>query len=101
MQVGILAPMDVHSDDGAEGLARVVGRALRLAREKRGLSQEHLAMDAGYTREYIGLLERGRKNLTLLAVFRLAQVLAIAPSELVRDVEEELRAQAKLPPTGC
>jgi len=51
------------------------------------LSHERLALESDYSREYISLLERGRKSPSLGAVFRLAQVLAIPPSELVQRAE--------------
>ena len=63
------------------------GQILRATREERHLSQERLALESGYSREYISMLERGRKNPSLLVIFRLARVLAISPSELVRRAE--------------
>ena len=63
------------------------GQVLRAMREERQLSQEHLGLESGYSREYISMLERSRKNPSLLVIFRLARVLAISPSELVRRAE--------------
>ena len=39
-----------------------LGEILRQLRKKRGLSQEELALESGYHRTYISLLERGQKN---------------------------------------
>ena len=63
------------------------GQILRAMREERQLSQERLALESGYSREYVSMIERGHRNPTLVAIFRLAQVLAISPSELVRRTE--------------
>lgn len=63
------------------------GAVLRAMREERGWSQERLALDSGYSREYISMIERGRKNLTLVALFRLARALAVPATELVRRTE--------------
>lgn len=64
------------------------GEVLREYRRQRGMSQEELALDSGYSRNYVGLLEAGKKSPTLTAISRLAQVLKVAPSELVRKAEE-------------
>ncbi len=75
---------------GADGPAtpeEAFGATLRALREERGLSQEALAFDSGYHHTYIGLLERGRKSPSLGTLYRLAQALGIAPSELLRRAE--------------
>ncbi len=74
-------------DDSRMTPEQAFGRVLRAVREERHLSQEYLALESGYSREYISMLERGRKSPSLGAVFRLAQVLAVPPSELVRRTE--------------
>lgn len=44
-----------------QGSTRRLGRALRMARDNQGLSQEDLAGNAGVSRTYIGEIERGEK----------------------------------------
>jgi transcriptional regulator with XRE-family HTH domain len=56
-------------------------RALRLAR---GVSQEELADLAGIDRTYVSGVERGRRNICLLNIYRLAQALEVEPAELLR-----------------
>lgn len=63
------------------------GRVLRALRQERGFSQEALALDSGYDRTYIGLLEQGRRSPSLGAIYRLARALAVAPSDVLRRVE--------------
>jgi transcriptional regulator with XRE-family HTH domain len=70
---------------------RIFGRVLQELRLERGLSQEGLALDSGYHRTYISLLERGRNVPSLRTIFRLASVLQVAPSELVHRVEVRMR----------
>ncbi|HET8630492.1 MAG TPA: helix-turn-helix transcriptional regulator [Thermomicrobiales bacterium] len=79
--------MERGTQGGPTTPAVAVGRALRTAREARGLSQEQLALASGYSRYYVGLLEQGRRNATVLALFRLGRVLELAPSELLRRAE--------------
>ena len=64
------------------------GAVLRECRRHRGLSQEELGFESGYSRNYIGLLEAGKKSPTLATISRLAEALQLQPSELVRRAEE-------------
>jgi transcriptional regulator with XRE-family HTH domain len=59
------------------------GQVLREARRERGVSQEQLAFDSGYHRNFIGLLERGLRSPSLSTIFRLAAVLGMTPVELI------------------
>jgi transcriptional regulator with XRE-family HTH domain len=63
------------------------GRAVRAAREKRGMSQLALARHAALSRSYLWGLERGDRNPTLGTIAELATVLGMLPSELVREAE--------------
>ncbi len=62
---------------------KAVGVALRECRKEIGLSQEALAVDASVERSYLGAIERGEVNVTLLVVARLCRALNIKPSELL------------------
>ena len=64
-------------------LVRLFGRNLRAARQRAALSQEALAEHAGLHPTYIGLVERGQRNISLVSVERLAKALAVAPWELL------------------
>ena len=57
------------------------GSRLREERHKRGLSQEELAEIAGLHRTYIGMIERGEKNITLENIERLANALKVKISD--------------------
>jgi transcriptional regulator with XRE-family HTH domain len=59
------------------------GQKVRTERQKRGLSQEDLAEKAGVHRTYIGMIERGEKNITLLNIEKLAKALGIALDKLM------------------
>ncbi len=69
------------------GLERLFGRMLQELRTERGLSQEKLGFESDYHRTYISQLERGQKNPSLKAIFRLAEALGIRPSEMIRRIE--------------
>lgn len=51
------------------------GRRVRAAREARGWTQEDLADEAELDRTYIGGIERGQRNVAILALNKLADAL--------------------------
>ena len=72
------------ADEGALDPRVVFGLRLRELRRARGLSQEELADAAGLDRTYVSSCERGHRNISLLNIYRLAEALAVEPSELLR-----------------
>jgi transcriptional regulator with XRE-family HTH domain len=68
---------------GTKTIPQAFGEVLRDSRTKAGISQENLAFKADLDRTYISLLERGLRQPTLETVFRLADVLGMAPATLV------------------
>ena len=67
------------------------GEAVRERRHRIGLSQEELADVCGLHRTYVGGIERGERNLSLLNMARIAAALRICLSQLVVAMEERLR----------
>ncbi len=57
------------------------GKALRVLRERRGISQEKLAESANLHRNMVGLLERGRRNPSLATIVKLAKALRVEPAK--------------------
>lgn len=65
-------------------LPKILGRNVREARHRAGLSQEQLAFEAGMKRSYVSDLERGTRNPSVKAMGRLAVALAVDPADLLR-----------------
>lgn len=61
------------------------GLAVRTYREALNLTQEQLAGKAGIHRTYIGGIERGERNPTLLMIHRLAGALGISAVRLFEE----------------
>ncbi len=61
------------------------GEHLRSVRAAQGLSQEELADLSGLNRTYVGSVERGERNVSLLNIYKLATALGVAPSTLLDD----------------
>ena len=60
------------------------GQRLRALRLARGLSQEELSAAACLDRTYISSCERGKRNVSLENIYRLARALRVEPSEMLR-----------------
>ena len=62
------------------------GRAVRSRREKLGVSQEEFADMCGLDRTYVGGVERGERNLSLINIEKIAQTFKVSLSDLFRGV---------------
>lgn len=60
-------------------------------RKEKGISQEALALESGFDRTYVSLIERGVKSPTIRAVMRMASVLNVPASEIVAAMEQKLK----------
>jgi len=69
---------------GPEQPQSALGEAIRSLREKRGLTQERLAQDAGVTTGTISLLERGQSNPAWGTVKAIAGGLGVEVVEVAR-----------------
>jgi transcriptional regulator with XRE-family HTH domain len=72
--------LDRHSEDA------FWPNPIRARRERAGLSQEQLAEKADFTRNYIGMIERAEKKVTLETLARIAKALRVRLRDLVQDV---------------
>jgi transcriptional regulator with XRE-family HTH domain len=61
-----------------------LGNALRVVREKQGISQERLALAAEIDRSYYSAIERGEFNVTLAALLKVASGLGVPASTLLK-----------------
>jgi len=62
----------------------IVGKNVRRIRQQRRMTQEKLAFEADLDLTYIGGIERGRRNPSLLAMARIAEALSPARQALER-----------------
>lgn len=62
-----------------------LGRIIRERRQSLGWSQEDLGFEAGLHRTYIGVVERGEKNISLKNLVLLAETLQTKASDLLRE----------------
>jgi transcriptional regulator with XRE-family HTH domain len=77
---GMAKPSPTHAGDK---VLVNLGDAIRLARAEKGLSQEALAVDAELDRSYVGGIERGEHNLTIMNLQKIATALGTRISSLL------------------
>ena len=66
---------------------QVFGERVRARRQDLGLSQEALAAQAGIHWTFLGQIERGRRNLNLHNLLKVAAGLGVDPGELVQNLQ--------------
>jgi len=62
------------------------GKAVRGRRQKLGASQEEFADMCGLDRTYMGGIERGERNLSLINIEKIARAFSVSLAELFRGV---------------
>jgi transcriptional regulator with XRE-family HTH domain len=62
----------------------IVGSNVRRLRKAAGLTQEQLAFEAKIDLTYVGGIERGRRNPSVLVLGRIAHILNAEPADLLK-----------------
>ncbi len=71
----------------------ICAQNVRELRMERGFSQEELAYRAGLHRTYVGAVELGERNITLLNAQRIAEALGVSLDRCVRLNDEQRKKQ--------
>ena len=69
------------------GPEKAFGEVLRAQRKKVGLSQERLALEGGFDRTTISLMERGLTSPTLRTMTRLCKLIRLTLTQLAAQIE--------------
>ena len=62
------------------------GSVIKARRDDLDISQEELAERAKLHRTYVGGIEQGRRNLSLLNIIKLSEALDLAPEDIFRQM---------------
>lgn len=77
--------------DNKESLQEYIGKSVRARRILKGLTMEQLAEEADLDDTFIGEVERGMSNISVLTLFKLAAGLDLRdPCELLSDAKREV-----------
>ncbi len=61
----------------------ILGKNVRRLRQQKGLTQEELAFEAKIDLTYVGGIERGKRNPSLIVMARIADALSVPLTRLV------------------
>lgn len=75
-----------------EALAKAFGKVVRRRRAALGFSQEGFAFECGLHRTFMGVIEQGKRNVSMATLFKIAAGLKTSASDLVAEVEGEISA---------
>ncbi len=64
-----------------------LGGNVRALRQAKGLSQEELALEAGLDRTYMGGIERGERNVSVLNLCKVAVALELPAAALLEGID--------------
>lgn len=66
----------------SDELLKAIGAKVRSIREARGVSQEGFARNVGMDRSYMGKIERGTQNISVVTAAKIAAALGVSLAEL-------------------
>lgn len=69
----------------------LIGQVIRRKRTQKGMTQELLSGLAGIARTHLTMIENGTKQANFETLWRIALALNMKPSELVEEIEKELK----------
>ena len=74
--------MDLNVDGDVKA---AFGRRVRGLRKREGLSQEQLALKCGLDRTYVGGVERGERNISIVNIDKIARAIGLPLRDLFDD----------------
>lgn len=66
---------------------KLLGEEIRTRREARGLTQDELAARAGLSRYFVGLVELGKRNVSIISLEAITSTLGVSLADVFIAVE--------------
>lgn len=63
-------------------IRKAFGERVRTLRKRKGFAQETLALECGLDRTYIGGVERGERNISLVNIHKISDALGVEVKEM-------------------
>jgi len=80
-----------------ENLLLEIGQRIRFFREKKGWSQEELAFSCALHRTYIGAVERGERNISILSLQKIALAMGLQIRDFFSNPDEDNKIAKAIP----
>jgi quercetin dioxygenase-like cupin family protein/DNA-binding XRE family transcriptional regulator len=80
---------DMSQKPAEEHLGTVIGRSLRAARRRAGLTMDALAELTGVSQPHLSQMENGRTSPSISTLYRLANALGVTAQELLPDLARD------------
>ncbi|WP_430811318.1 MULTISPECIES: helix-turn-helix domain-containing protein [unclassified Carboxylicivirga] len=64
----------------------IIADNIRRKRKEKGFSQETLALKAGIDRSYMGYIENGKYNISILKLAQIAKALEVSVTDLINEL---------------
>lgn len=79
----------LHSMDAQEEaeILLKIGRRIRQLRKARKLAQDTLALNCNLTQTFVSQIERGKRNVSVLTLWALAEAMEMTPAQLLEGIE--------------
>mgnify|MGYP000238056807 CR=1 FL=1 len=68
----------------------LLGKKMAEIRKDKGIAQDKLALKCEIARSFVGDVERGKRNLSLNSMCKIAVGLGVSPSDLLELVDKEI-----------
>lgn len=70
---------------------KALGKTVRLLRKRAGFSQEGFAYEIGLDRTYIGGIERGERNISIINLKKISEGLRLSPVVFFKDLPKNIK----------
>lgn len=71
--------------------AKTLISVVKELRIKNKLTQEQMAFEIDISTSYLGMIERGERNISLKNIYKIAKLFKMKPSDLLILVEQKIR----------
>lgn len=61
---------------------KALGENLRKIRTEKGLTQEYISLESGISRSHIAMIESGKRDVTISALFKISRALNVTLSNI-------------------
>ncbi|MCU7757201.1 helix-turn-helix domain-containing protein [Bacillus cereus] len=80
--------LNEKDSDKNEKLAKIIGALIKIERKRASYTQKRLAEEALIHPNYVREIEKGKKYVTVIILYRICNVLGIGISDFFQEVEK-------------